>query len=76
MIRSTPTGISALIDANGRVRQSLPWKSAGVIDAFLPLPRQPTLFARFGNLIPLTLGFLLLIGAIALGRTHRYRAET
>ena len=76
VIRSTPTGISALIDADGRVIQSLPWRSAGVIDASLPPPRVPTPFARFGNIIPLTLGFLLLIGAIALGRGRRYRADT
>ena len=33
----------------------------------------PTPFARFGNVIPLALGFLLLIAAIALGRSRRYR---
>ena len=76
VIRSTPTGISALIDANGRVVQSLPWQTAGVIDASLPPPKGPTPFARLGNIIPLALGFLLLIGAIALGRSRRYRADT
>jgi apolipoprotein N-acyltransferase len=73
VIRSTPTGISALIDADGRIVQSLPWRTAGVIDAALPDPRQPTLFARLGNAIPLALGFILLIAAIALDRRHRYR---
>jgi apolipoprotein N-acyltransferase len=29
------------------------------------------LFARFGNLIPLLLGFAMLIGGIAIGRTRR-----
>jgi apolipoprotein N-acyltransferase len=43
-----------------------------VIDAVLPPPKKPTPFARFGNVIPLTLGFLLLIAAIALGRRRRY----
>ena len=73
IIRSTPTGISALIDPYGRVVQSLPWRTAGVIDATLPVPLAPTLFARLGNIIPLTLGFLLLIAAIALDRRSRYR---
>jgi apolipoprotein N-acyltransferase len=74
VIRSTPTGISALIDADGRIVQSLPWRTAGVIDAALPDPRQPTLFARLGNAIPLALGFILLIVAIALDRRGRYSA--
>jgi apolipoprotein N-acyltransferase len=73
VIRSTPTGISALIDPHGRILQSLAWRTAGVIDATLPAPLAPTLFARFGNTIPLTLGFLLLIGAIALDARRRYR---
>jgi apolipoprotein N-acyltransferase len=71
VIRSTPTGISAVVDADGRVVKSLPWRRAGVIDAVLPAARAPTLFARFGNIIPLLLGFFLLVGGIVLGRTRR-----
>jgi apolipoprotein N-acyltransferase len=37
----------------------------------LPAPTSPTLFARFGNVIPLLLGFLLMISGIVLGRTRR-----
>jgi apolipoprotein N-acyltransferase len=73
IIRSTPTGISAVIDSHGRVIQALPWQTAGVIDARLPARLTPTMFARLGNVIPLTLGFLLLIAAIALDRRARYR---
>ena len=76
VIRSTPTGISALIDARGRVVHSLAWRSAGYFDATLPVASEPTLFARFGNIIPLVLGFALIIGAIALGRSRRYRQHT
>ena len=71
VIRSTPTGISAVIDAHGHIVASLPWRTAGVIDATLPPPAPPTLFARLGNLIPLLLGFALLIGGIAMSRTRR-----
>jgi apolipoprotein N-acyltransferase len=71
VVRSTPTGISALIDPHGRVLQSIPWQQAGIIDATLPDPLEPTLFARFGNLIPLVLGFLLIAAAIALSRRSR-----
>jgi apolipoprotein N-acyltransferase len=72
VIRSTPTGISALIDADGRLLRSIPWQSADIIDATLPPPRAPTLFARAGNIIPVLFGFLLVIAAIAVGRSRRY----
>jgi apolipoprotein N-acyltransferase len=72
VVRSTPTGISALIDPHGRVLHSIPWQRPGTIDASLPNPLMPTLFARFGNIIPLTLAFLLLGAAIALSRRSRY----
>jgi apolipoprotein N-acyltransferase len=74
VVRSTPTGISALIDPNGAIIRSLPWNTAGMIDAHLPNALSATPFARLGNLIPLSLGFLLLIVAIALDRRARYRA--
>src|SRR6185295_15514147 len=71
VIRSTPTGISAVIDARGQIVKSLAWRTAGVIDAELPQATPPTLFARFGNMIPLLLGFALLLSGIVLGRTRR-----
>lgn len=74
VLRSTPTGISAVIDARGRVWKQLPWQTAGVIDSHIPMASAPTFFSRFGNIIPLTIAFLLLIAGIALGRRHRYSA--
>lgn len=72
VLRSTPTGISAVIDGRGNVVKSLPWRTAGAIDAVLPPGADsPPLFARFGNVIPLALGFLLIIGGIVLGRRRR-----
>ena len=72
VIRATPTGISAVIDAKGEVVKALPWRQAGVIDAVLPPAADgPPPFARFGNIIPLTLAFLLIIGGIVLGRRRR-----
>ena len=74
VIRSTPTGISAVIDARGQIVEQLPWRTAGVIDTTLP-PRADnvTLFGHLGNWIPLLLGLMLIIGGIALSRTERYR---
>ena len=68
----TPTAISAVIDARGKVVQQLPWQKAGVIDAVLPpAANSPPPFARFGNFIPLALAFAMLFGAIVLGRSRR-----
>jgi apolipoprotein N-acyltransferase len=72
VIRSTPTGISALIDAHGNLIDAIPWRKAGIIWGYLPPPAHPTPFARFGNIIPLALGFLLIGAAIALSRRRRY----
>ena len=72
VLRATPTGISAVIDGRGNVVKGLPWRTAGVIDAVLPpAANSPPLFARFGNAIPLLLGFLLIAGGIVLGRKRR-----
>ncbi|MGZ2410788.1 apolipoprotein N-acyltransferase [Sphingomonas sp. F9_3S_D5_B_2] len=72
VIRSTPTGISAVVDARGEVVKSVPWRQAGLIDAALPPPADSaTLFGRFGNIIPHLIGFALLIGGIVLGRSRR-----
>jgi apolipoprotein N-acyltransferase len=69
VLRATPTGISAVIDGRGQIVNSLPWRKAGVIDAVLPpAANSATIFARFGNAIPLILGFLLMFGGIVLGR--------
>jgi apolipoprotein N-acyltransferase len=74
VIRATPTGISAIIDARGRVVSKLGWHKEGVIDGYIPAEAEnPTPFARFGNAIPLLLAALLLIGAIALAGGWRYR---
>jgi apolipoprotein N-acyltransferase len=69
IVRSTPTGISAVIDARGRLLASLPWRTPGAIEIPLPATAAPTLFARFGNILPMILAMLL--GAIGLWRRRR-----
>jgi len=71
VIRSTPTGISAVIDTNGNVLQSIPMGQAGRIDGHLPKANTPTVFARHGNVLPLGFAFILLICAIAIKRRRR-----
>jgi len=71
VVRSTPTGISAVIDADGRILESIPMHSAGRIDTDLPPPHAPTLFARYGNMLPVGFALLLLALAIAFRRRGR-----
>ncbi|WP_442955146.1 apolipoprotein N-acyltransferase [Parasphingorhabdus sp.] len=71
VIRSTPTGISAVIDANGTVRASVPMGQAGRINSRLPQAKAPTLFAQYGNVLPLGLALILLLSAIAIRARDR-----
>jgi apolipoprotein N-acyltransferase len=73
VVRATPTGISAVIDADGRIVESLPLGVAGRIDARLPHAHAPTLFARYGNILPL--GFAVLLIAFALLPLARRRGS-
>jgi apolipoprotein N-acyltransferase len=71
VLRSTPTGISAVIDARGTLLHSLPWRKPGVIDSLLPAPLPPTLFARLGNILPLLFALILAAAAMLVGRRAR-----
>jgi apolipoprotein N-acyltransferase len=71
IVRSTPTGISAVIDADGRLLASLPWRTAGAIDWRIPAPSAPPPFARIGNVLSLLLGLALVAVAIALRKSPR-----
>ncbi|HYD38293.1 MAG TPA: apolipoprotein N-acyltransferase, partial [Allosphingosinicella sp.] len=75
VLRATPTGISAVIDADGRLLASLPWRRAGVIDSRLPAARPATVFARFGNVLPLLLALLLVLLASASERIAGRRKD-
>jgi apolipoprotein N-acyltransferase len=50
LVRSANTGISAVIDARGRVRQSLALGQKGVIDEMLPSALPATPYVRFRDL--------------------------
>jgi len=71
VLRSTPTGISAVIDADGRVAASIPMHRAAFLDARLPPPHPPTPFARYGNILPMLFALVLAAAAIAVGRKSR-----
>jgi apolipoprotein N-acyltransferase len=60
LLRAANTGVSAVIDARGRVVAEIPLGLGAFVDAALPSALPPTLYARFGDL-PL----LLLLSAFA-----------
>ncbi len=51
VVRAANTGISAVIDPWGRITGRIELGHAGTLDANLPLPLGPTLYARFGDQI-------------------------
>ena len=73
MVRATPTGTSAMIDAYGRIRddQRLDSGQAGVIDAYLSKPAGQTLFGRWGDASFWVL-MVLLSGLAISGRYFRF----
>jgi apolipoprotein N-acyltransferase len=71
ILRSTPTGISAVIDARGRVLESIPHRQEGAIELALPRPLPPTLFSRLGNWLALLVAGALYLFAIAFRRLAR-----
>ncbi len=74
IVRSTPTGVSAMIDAYGRTRASLGLGQAGVIDGMLPAALPPTPYSRWGDLPFLAaVAAIILAAAIRLGLRLRQR---
>ena len=61
VIRAANTGISAVIDAKGRVVKQLPIGTRGVIDTVLPGPAPVPLYARHGDWTVAALVLLALI---------------
>jgi apolipoprotein N-acyltransferase len=51
LVRAANSGISAIVDAHGRIVASLPLATTGVVDGPLPAALSPTPYARFGDTI-------------------------
>jgi apolipoprotein N-acyltransferase len=75
LVRATNDGISAVIDPFGRILKSIPLGQEGVLDSKLPMPLQPTFYAKYHDLPALALA--LLFGIIAFAarakRSNSYR---
>jgi apolipoprotein N-acyltransferase len=66
LARAANSGISAMIDAFGRVTGYLPLGRKGVLVAALPGSLAPTPYARFGLAIPLFLAIIAMLTGLAL----------
>jgi apolipoprotein N-acyltransferase len=73
VLRSTPTGVTGVIDAYGRVAATVPPGGFAVLDHALPPARSATLFARIGNVAPFLLALLLIGAAIVHSRLQLRR---
>jgi apolipoprotein N-acyltransferase len=69
VLRSTTTGISAMIDADGVVRQYIATGREGRIEGFVPPAKPPTLFAQLGNTLPL--GWAIVLAFVSLVAMRR-----
>ena len=66
VIRSTPNGISAIIDPEGNLIATLGIRRQGVIDGFVPEPKPLTVYSRWGTWASALWGLLLLgLGVVA-----------
>ncbi len=74
VLRSTTTGISAVIDANGIVRASIASGKADAINGIVPEAKAPTLFGRYGNALPLAWAIALIVLGVAVPRLLALRA--
>ena len=71
IVRATPTGISAIVDANGHIVVDAKWNRRGAIEAPIPPANPPTLFARLGNAVVAAIASILLTFVVALRRRSR-----
>jgi apolipoprotein N-acyltransferase len=66
LVRAANTGITAVVDAYGRVTARFPIMATGILDAELPRATiQPTLYTRLGDrslLVLLLFGLVVLLG--------------
>ncbi len=77
IVRVTPTGVSSIIQKDGRISNRIAAGVADRIDAAIPNSGPPTFFAKHGNAIPIAFALLILfftsISTIAIACSRRYR---
>lgn len=75
VLRSTTTGISAVIDANGIVLQHIETGKADAIEGVIPAAKPPTLFAQLGNALALIWASILALLGLGMPRLLALRSS-
>ena len=76
MLRAAGTGISAIIDAHGRVITQLGLGKSGTVDGLLPVATvRPTLYGRHGNSIVWVLVLMVVVFGFLAGKLTQGRTE-
>lgn len=80
MIRAANTGVSAVIDAYGRVLAALDMQQEGIIDHRLPAARDPTPYSRWGDwtllaMVAFLSGAVLIARLVKSGKAHGIAQE-
>lgn len=73
MVRVANTGVSAMIDAHGRITGRIALNTEGFLDAPLPLAEPPTVYSRFGEWPVAVL--LLLVGSVLTWQLIQIRVD-
>ena len=68
VLRATTTGISAVIDAGGVVREHIGMRREGRIDMMIPQARSATPFSQLGHWLTLAWGLAFLAASVVAGR--------
>lgn len=71
VLRSTTTGISAVIDARGVVRAHIGMHRADRLEGRIPPAAPPTLFSRLGNALPLGWAIVMIVASLVATRLRR-----
>lgn len=76
LARAANTGVSAMIGPRGHLLATLPLNEAGFVDARLPAPLSPTLYARTGDMPAiLAIVFILLWFSLRWARDRHRKAD-
>ncbi len=73
LARAVNTGLTALVDGNGEIRDALPKETSGVLSVTVPLDPRTTLYSRFGD----WLGFwslAVVVGLVPVRGLYRLKA--
>ena len=64
MLRATNTGMTAVIDARGKISAQLPAYTQGSLDVRVQGTQGTTPYVRLGNVLPVGLALILLLGLL------------